>query len=180
MRRMRQIACLWPGLPQLWAFGSWSGLFLALVTAILLDLMILISFGWSELIGENWRITGWVAFGVFWIVASAWSVKTYRRRAAVESPDRREDNFSEAVDHYLKGDYYQTEHVLGELLLQNLRDVDARLMLATLMRHTGRFDEAVGELDTLTRFEGADKWELEIQHERKLLAEAKTLKVTAA
>ena len=180
MRRMRRIACLWPGLPQLWAFGSWSGLFLALVAAILLDLLIWASFGWSELIDENWRIIGWVAFGVFWVVASAWSVKTYRRRAAVESPDRKEDDFAEAVDHYLKGDYYQTEHVLRGLLLRNLRDVDARLMLATLLRHTGRFDEAAEELDVLSRFEGADKWELEIQQERKRLAEAKTIEATAA
>ena len=69
MRRMRWIACLWPGLPLLWTFGSWSGLFLALVTAIILDLLVLVGFGWSELLSENFRIIGWTAFGVFWVVA---------------------------------------------------------------------------------------------------------------
>jgi cytochrome c-type biogenesis protein CcmH/NrfG len=80
----------------------------------------------------------------------------------------------------LKGDYYQAEHVLEELLRRNLRDVDARLMLATLLRHTGRLDEAAGQLDTLVRLEGASKWQWEIEQERDLLAEAKTEKATAA
>ena len=80
----------------------------------------------------------------------------------------------------MKGDYYQAEHVLEGLLRRNLRDVDARLMLATLLRHTGRLDEAAGQLDTLARFEGAGKWELEMRRERELLAEAKTHKATAA
>jgi Flp pilus assembly protein TadD len=74
-----------------------------------------------------------------------------------------------ALDHYLKGDYYQAEQVLEGLLRQNIRDLEARLMLATLLRHAGRGDEARRQLETLARFEGAGKWELEIQAERQLL-----------
>ena len=47
-------------------------------------------------------------------------------------------------------------------------------MLATLLRHTGRLDEATRQLDTLARLEGAGKWELEIRQERELLKKAKT------
>ncbi len=171
MRRMRWITYLWPGLPQLRTDGSWSGLVLALAAATLLDLVVLASFGWTELISQNLRITSWAALGVFWILASGWSIKTVRRQAEVADPQPDEDQFAEAVDYYLKGDYYQTEHVLERLLRNNLRDVDARLMLATLMRHTGRLDEAAGQLDTLSRFDGADKWALEIQKERERLNE---------
>jgi hypothetical protein len=171
---------MWPGLPQLWAYGSWAGLFLALATAILLDILILASFGWTELINPNLRITCWGAFGVYWIFASGWSARTLRRRAEVEKIDLPEDAFTEALDYYLKGDYYQTEHVLEGLLQRNLRDADARLMLATLMRRTGRLDEAAGQLDTLSRFEGAEKWGLEIRQERERLTEAKEQKATAA
>ena len=180
MRRMRWTTSLWPGLPQLWAYGSWSGLAVALGAAVVLDLLLLVSFGWSELIGQNVRILLWVAFGVFWIVAAGWSARQCRRRTAAGNPDAREDHFTEALDHYLKGDSYQAEHVLEGLLRRNLRDVDARLMLATLLRHAGRIDEAAGQLDTLARFEGAGKWEWEIREERKLLEEVKTQKATAA
>ena len=41
-------------------------------------------------------------------------------------------------------------------------------------------DEATLHLDTLVCFEGAGKWELEIQEERDLLAEARTQKASAA
>jgi hypothetical protein len=53
-------------------------------------------------------------------------------------------------------------------------------MLATVMRRTGRLEEAAGQLDTLCRFEGSEKWGLEIQQERQRLAEARTQNATAA
>jgi hypothetical protein len=180
MRRMPWTTYVWPGLPLLWMYGSWSGLALALGVAAVLDVLLLVSFGWSELIGPNVRITLWAAFGVFWLAAAGWSAKQCRGRAAAGNPDPQADAFAEALDHYLKGDYYQAERVLAGLLRRNLRDLDARLMMATLLRHTGRIDEAAGELDTLAHFEGAGKWELEMRRERELLAEAKTAKAAAA
>jgi hypothetical protein len=180
MRRMRWTVCLWPGLPQLWMFGSWSGLAVALGTAIVLDLLLLVSFGWSELIGLGVRSAMWVAFGVFWIVAAGWSRKQCLRQTAEQAPDSQQDAFAEALDYYLKGDSYQAEHLLEGLLQRSLRDLEARLMLATLLRHEGRFDEAVEQLDTLSRFEGADKWELEMRREREFLAGAKKQKALAA
>ena len=180
MRRMRWITCLWPGLPQLWTHGSWSGLIVAIGAAIVLDLLLLVSFGWSELVGSTLRSALWVAFGVFWVAAVAWSAKQLGGRTAPGNRDVNQDAFSEALDHYLRGDYYQTEHVLEGLVRENARDLDARLMLATLLRRVGRFDEAGRQLDTLTCYEGAEKWELEIQQERKLLETAKTNRATAA
>ena len=64
MRRMPWTMYLWPGLPQLWSCGSWGGLALAIAAAILLNLLVLLSFGWSELIGQNLRTTLWAALGV--------------------------------------------------------------------------------------------------------------------
>jgi hypothetical protein len=180
MRRMPWTTYLWPGLAQLWEYGSWSGLALAVGMAAVLDVLLLVSFGWSELIGQGLRTALWVAFAAGWLFAAGWSMRQCGRRAAIGSDGPHEDVFSKAVDHYLKGDYFQAEQVLEGLLRQNIRDLDARLMLATLLRHAGRFDEATGQLDTLARFEGAGKWELEIRQERTLLAEAKTKRPATA
>jgi hypothetical protein len=180
MRRMRRIAYLWPGLPQLWTFGSWAGLAVAVGAALVFDLLLLVSFGWSELVSPSVRNILWTAFGGFWVSAVVWSAKRRGRFGAAASPDPKKDAFAEALDYYLKGDYYQAEHLLEGLLQRNLRDLDARLMLATLLRHTGRIDEARQQLDTLAKFEGAGKWEWEIQRERELLAAAKRQEATAA
>jgi hypothetical protein len=180
MRRMPWTTCLWPGLPQLWTYGSWGGMALALGTAAVLDLLLLVSFGWSELIGPGLRNTLWTLFGVAWILGAFWSARHCGRHVAALIPDPLRDVFTEALDHYLKGDYYQAEHMLDGLLRRNARDLDARLMLATLLRRAGRPEEARQQLDTLARFEGAGKWQWEIERERTLLKKVKTREVAAA
>jgi hypothetical protein len=171
---------LWPGLPQICFHGSWSGLVLAIGAAAALNTLLLISFGWTELIGENLRNTFWGAFAAAWIVAIVWSSKQCRRREVACSLQPEEDSFGQAIDCYLKGDAYRAEQILDGLLRRNIRDLEARLMLATLLRRGKRFDEATQHLDALAKFEGAGKWELEIQEERDLLAEARTEKASAA
>jgi len=161
-------------------YGSWSGLALALGAAGLLDILLLASFGWSELIAPNWRISLWAAFGVVWVAAVGWSIGQCRRQTAVWGQIPGNDPFAAAMDHYLQGDYYQTEQILEGLLRRNARDLEARLMLATLLRRAGRRDEAARQLDLLGRLEGAGKWELEIEEERERLTEAEISQTTAA
>ena len=71
----------------------------------------------------------------------------------------------------LQADWFGAEQILLDLLSKNPRDVDSGLMLATLWRHTGRFEEASQQLDRLELLDGARKWMLEIHQERKRLAE---------
>jgi hypothetical protein len=106
------------------------------------------------------------------VVASGWSAKTCRRRLAGCEVDPRRDGFPDAMQHYLKGDYYQAEGLLQRLIAKNAGDVDSRLMLATLLRHAGRFGEASGQLDALCAVDGAEKWRFEISRERRRLAES--------
>jgi hypothetical protein len=180
VRRTPWTTYLWPGLPQLWSYGSWSGLALALVAAGAFDGLLLGTFGWSELIGQNWRIMCWAALGVVWAAAVGWSISQCRRQAAVRDGTPKNDSFAEATDHYLKGDYYQAEQILEGLLRRNDHDLEARLMLATVLRRTRRCDEAREQLDVLARLEGAGRWELEIQDEQERLTETEKSKATAA
>ena len=163
---------LWPGLPQLWTRGSWSALMVAFLSAAALNLALLCSFGFSELMTPAVRMALWGAVTTAWIAAAGSSVLFESRWPAYEDPEPGKDAFAEAVEHYLKGDYFQAERILTGLLRRNNRDLDARLMLATLMRHTGRNVEAAEQLDLLERCEGAGKWELEIRRERELSTEA--------
>jgi hypothetical protein len=180
MRRTPWTTYLWPGLPQLWSYGSWWGLALAIAAAAAFDGLLLATFGWSELVSQDWRIALWVLFASAWAVAAVWSAAQCRRQVAVWGHTPESDPFANALDHYLKGDYYQAEQILEGLLRRNARDLEARLMSATLLRRTGRRVEAARQLDQLARLEGAGKWKLEIEDERQRLAEAETSKTTAA
>lgn len=172
MRRMPWATYLWPGLPQLWIRGSWSALGVAVGAAALLNLALLASLVWSELIGPESRTALWAALGVVWGGAAVVSVVRSSGLRAREQTEVAPDAFGEALEHYLRGDWFQAERTLSNLLRNNTRDLDARLMMVTLLRHTGRLDEASRQLDTLMRLEGVGKWEWEIRRERELLVEA--------
>jgi hypothetical protein len=76
-----------------------------------------------------------------------------------------------ARSEYLKGNWFEAEVTLDRLLTRNVLDVEARLMLAMLLRHTRRDAEASQHLARLSRMDGAEKWQLEISREQARLAE---------
>jgi len=174
MDRMPWGAYLWPGLPQIRSEGCWSALALAIGFAALLNLALVATLVWSELFTAGVRNSVWVATVAIWggsaMISYLWD---HRCRAASESDTvPAEHAFNEALGHYLKGNWFESEHLLRDLLRRNPRDLDVGLMLATLLRRTGRREDAEIELDRLGRLEGAEKWELEIDRERELLHQA--------
>jgi len=171
MRKKPWAIYVWPGLPHIWMRGSWPALGVAAVAAALLGAALVCSFGWTELISPAMRRVLWASLGAVWCVAAILSAVKLRHDAAEKPAGGCENPFGRAVDLYLKGDHYQVERILQDLLCEDVRDLDARMMLATLLRRTGRHDEARRQLDQLACFEGAEKWELEIQKERGLLGE---------
>ena len=174
MRRTTWAKYLWPGLPQLWADGAWSGLALAVGSAALLNLLLLSTFVWIELLGGKLLAFGWLVAGAVWAVSAALACLSDKRRRGQRQANSTEDLFRHALGEYLRGNWYEAETTLGRLLRYEPRDVEARLMLATLFRHTRRWPEARQQLLRLERLEGCEKWILEIGAELNLLAELET------
>jgi hypothetical protein len=141
--------------------------------AALLNLAVLATFGWSELMSPRWARPLWVALGAGWVASAVLSLAGSRRPGAKGIAEDPPGGFEKALDHYLKGDWFQAERLWVSLLRVRSQDIDARLMLATLLRHTGRLDEAATQLDRLTCLEGIGKWQWEVRRERELLARAK-------
>jgi hypothetical protein len=165
---------LWPGLPQLWSHGAWSGLFFACGFAALVNLGLATTLVWSELFTPGMRNLVWLAVLVYWVASAMFSVRWQPKCSGDERTGSTEQDFRKALDHYLKGNWFEAEYILVGLLKVHPRDVDASLMLATLFRHTSRLPEARACLDRLARIDGSEKWELEIQRERELLKSAQT------
>jgi len=167
MGRMPWATYLWPGLPQICRVGSWPGLGLAVGFAVLLNLALAGTFLWSGLFTPGARKLIWAAVAITWIGSA---VAARLRREAPPDPDG--DLYPHALGQYLKGNWFEAEQIFARLLDRNPRDLEARLMLATLLRHTGRPQEAATQLDRLEGLEGSGKWALEIARERRFLAEA--------
>jgi hypothetical protein len=174
MRKMSWTMYLWPGLPQLSGRGSWSALVVAVGAAALLNVALLATFVWTELLTPELRILYWLFLAAAWGFSAGLSGWLRRREQSRTQAGVKGDIFGEALDHYLRGNWFEAERALSRLLRRNRRDVEARLMLATLLRHTRRWDEAARQLDVLVRLEDAGKWELEIRREAELLAAARS------
>lgn len=164
MTQGRWLLCCWPGLAELWLAGAWSGLLHATLFGLLLNSALATTLVWTSLVSAEVRFAGWIAVGTLWLMGvwTAWRYTLARRE-----PDG--DLFSRALSEYLQGNYFAAEAMIQQLLLADARDIEAHLLLATLLRRTGRTDEARASLDKLSRSLGAEKWDLEIRRERQLL-----------
>lgn len=179
MARMPRASYCWPGLPLIAVAGQWAGLGVAVGFAVLLNAAIATTFLWYDVLSPGARRITWAAVGIAWLAGAAYSRFRLQALAALEESPPATDGFIEAQEHYLKGNWYEAEQILAAILMKNPRDLDARLMLATLLRHTGRHDAAGEQLDRMERLEGCPKWQLEISRERRKLASVKAERAEA-
>ena len=176
---MSYILCLWPGSGGVLRQGRWSFLMIALAYGLALCGVVMLNFYWTELLAGNLRRAVYIMLVVLWLILSGKSSrmeKQCHRMRLPPPPDK--DTLPDAQQHYLQGNWFEAECCLNMLLKNNLRDIEAMLMLATLYRHKERYDEAGNLLRELKRLEDAISWKYEIRSEKRKLiaANAKRLK----
>ena len=165
------ILCCWPGLAHLWLRGDWSSLFVAIVFSLMLNLALVSTFVWPALLDPSFTLVAWPLIICVWIT-SAWLSYRLLGRDSVESDTVEDDQdslFIQAQTQYLKGDWKQAEVLLLRQLNSHVRDIEARLLLATIFRRMGRMRKAAQQLDALGRLDASIQWKLEIGRERELV-----------
>ncbi len=179
MVRMPWAIYAWPGLVQLWRNGQWQGLAAAVGFGVLLNLLLLASFVWVELISPPWLKAGWLLAGLVWFSAAGWSM-WHGWGVAPRQVQSADAMFRAALGEYLQGNWFEAEQILGRLLELRPRDVEGRLLLATLLRHNGRLKEALDQLARLDLLSDARIWKQEIEVERQAIAAADEARTEAA
>lgn len=167
---------LWPGLPQLWLQGRWSGLIKAIAFAGFLNFVLFATYQHKDLLPKSGLIGCWILLGVFWTIAIFQNDRMVKNHQSSMRDDSREldELFRLAQLEYLRGRLKEAEILLERLLGLNPRDVDARLYLATIHRHQGRLHQAARQLDCLEQDPESDRWLFQIQEEREKLSELET------
>jgi hypothetical protein len=190
------LLCGWPGLAHLWLRGSYTALVWAIGFSLLLNLALVATFLWPALLGVLFSAVVWPIIFLVWLVSSWTSVNMVQKLSVpprMSSEQERTDfsaeksgiinhddqsDLSTVVSHtlfnraqreYLKGHWTQAETLLKQRLEQAERDIEARLLLATLFRHSGKLDLAVHQLEQMRRFDDAVHWNFEIQRELQLI-----------
>jgi thioredoxin-like negative regulator of GroEL len=171
MRNAAWTLYLWPGLPALWRDGSWTGLAVAVAWGAVLNLWVVASWVWFEFFADAQLVGGWAALSLFWLVAAIVARRSGSRKIANNSAPAIQDLFQSAMTEYLRGHWYDAEAAVSRLVAKNPKDVEARLLWATLLRRTRRVVEARAQLKQLERLDRAATWREEIAREWQALGE---------
>ena len=171
------LLCSWPGLPGLWCKGHWSSLFAAIGFSILLNIALISSFLWKWSLGEAFPLIAWPVICLIW---AATALVSYNRLTDVMAvpitekvavPERPDTLFIQAQHEYLKGHWGEAQTLLNRQIDQHPRDIESRLLLATLFRHSRKLDQSLQQLKEIKRFDEAVEWNFECTREEELIRE---------
>ncbi|MDR2438098.1 MAG: tetratricopeptide repeat protein [Planctomycetaceae bacterium] len=167
----------WPGYRGIVQYGHWTFLVIALLFGLLLDVLLLTNFYWTAMITTGQRNILLIVFFIAWFGLFTVAVLKSQFLNVMSKTDEKDKTFREAILLYLRGDWFGTESLLLPVIKKNPRDIEILLLLATLYRHTQRYNEALEILNKLSLFENAGHWFPEIETERKLITEEKAVVV---
>jgi len=88
---------------------------------------------------------------------------------AVESPDISDKLFLDARNQYFKGNWFESEAIINQILTESPHDIEARLLLITLLRHTNRIEKALVQITDIQKWDNVKQWDFEIKRELELL-----------
>ena len=163
------LCCFWPGLPELWFRGRWTGLPSAIAFAIALNLLLVARFIYPQWLEPLFVRTFFWGLVAVWLLVFFRAVRGLPLMLAPREALGVEDQYDAARSEYLKGHWYEAEALLAECLDVDERDAPALLLLASVYRQTQRFDAAARTLAELDTLETADYWWLERDIEQRRL-----------
>ena len=178
---MSWLAYWWPGLHGLCRQGKISSFCTAVSYGLLLSLGIAAAWVWPAVLegpAEQFLWTILLLLGVATFLIGDRVVDDADEPSQTSSGEGG-DPYRSAMRQYLLGDWFRAEKTLKNTLRQSPRDMECRLLLATLFRHTGRLDEARRELLYISKIEQAWRWDVELQREWASIQEACTEKEAA-
>ncbi|MCC6508324.1 MAG: tetratricopeptide repeat protein [Pirellulaceae bacterium] len=164
-----RISCFWPGLAQAWWRGSLTGLVAAISFGWGLCVLMLATFVWPNWFWSWLTTLCWVAMLVFWLIECVRSHWQLGKLNADAGPVAGDDRFARAQAEYLRGNWFEAESLLHAVLSDTPRDAEAHLLLAGVLRHSGRLAAALRRLDQMELLDTAARWSFEIRRERHLL-----------
>jgi tetratricopeptide (TPR) repeat protein len=166
----RLFTLLWPGMPWLWLRGSLAGLVLALAFGVAVDVALLTTWIWTELVDLPISIGLWTAVAAVWLVATVSAVSAFPPAIRTGRDEAADTLFVKARNAYLARDWLLAETQLRTLLDISPTDGEAQLLLATLLRRAGRVAEAREAFHKLSRSDSGAVWRSAIAREIDLMA----------
>lgn len=164
---------LWPGLPRLWYQGNPASLAIAVFFALLLNTAIVSTFIYPLLL-STWTTRGlWLIVFIASCTGFLYTFKDWDEILGFEPKDENQDQlFEEAQNFYLRGEYFEAEASLHRIFATGRQDVEAAVLMVSILRRTRRWTQALYCIDRLMLLEKAAYWARDLQIERKRILES--------
>lgn len=163
--------CLWPGLPGAWVRGRVQQLLLALAATWIFSFLLLATFVWPAWVGSGSLRALWAGAGIGWLWFSLRGHWQYAGMQRVSAPEQAVA-FTQAQEEYLRGNWFAAEARLLAILQAESRDVEALLLLISVLRQTRRWQPALRRLKQMELLDGAHPWRHEVAREKVLIERA--------
>ena len=163
--------CLWPGLPAAWLQGMVRGLVVALVFTWCVCWLLLATFVWPDWISAMVLRLLWIVVMVTWFVSTIRNCLRLPGLLAT-SDVRSSQMFVDAQSDYLRGNWFEAEAKLLQILHHHPRDAESLLLMVGVLRRTKRLKAAMRRLEQLELLDTSAAWYFEIQREKKLIEQA--------
>ena len=161
-----QLVCLWPGLAAAWYRGAVRSLCVAVLCAWAICLLLLATFVWPQWMALGLVRLCWFMATLVWLANAVWS--HWKLRELLQSGSREGSRqFEVAQIEYLKGNWFEAEAVLMDVIHAHPRDAEAILLLVSVLRHTKRWQPALRRLNQLKLLDTAASWRFEIEQEER-------------
>jgi len=148
----------------LWLKGDFFSLLIASSFALLLNLSLLSTFVWTQWLGEYFPAISWPVLLAYWIgslIVSRRSLAEFESNTATHK--HSDALFIAAQTEYLKKNWIEAEALLMRRLRNSPRDIESRILLASVLRRLQRFDQAKKHLVQLGKFDESAFWREEIE-----------------
>lgn len=167
MRFSPTLSCLWPGLPALWYRGDLLACVVAILFAMSLNFLLIASWHWPLWFSPMLIRSLWFVAGFVWLAGCVHSMIYWNSITSKVYFDADKDVFPDAQVEYLKGNWFEAEGILHQVLARNSRDVEAALLMVSVLRHTHRYTQAIAWIERLRLLESASRWRQELDSESR-------------
>jgi hypothetical protein len=163
---IRILFAFWPGTLAAWRYADLRSLLIAILFGGLLSITWMGTTIWPMWL-SSWRLTFlWWVVGVGGLLSLLHNTARGLLRAERPRSGCPDANLQQAQAFYLQANYYEAEQVIAGYCRPNAMDAEAALLMAGILRRTGRFSQAVGLLDELSLLDCGLPWLEEIERER--------------
>ena len=162
----RSLFAFWPGATKAWNRADTSSFWIAIGFSWSFCLAVATIFLWEE-----W-LHAWIRFSLCFILGASSCISGARllligESLPVDSRVARDARFQQAQAAYLQGDYFESERLLASNLALEDADLESGLLLVSVLRRSGRYEEAIQQINHLRKRDFSVRWESELAMEKE-------------